>query len=232
MKTNFSTNVNLDQSENSMDTRFLRNTGGTIKPEIDNRDVFQILSSNEKQIFAVDTTNGWVNIGPDVPLFNFDPAIGLYSIRNLDSYSGINVCNYSTGTSASTDIVAIGSSSTSIINGFMDMGINGVNNEDPSYAVFDKGCGYLWTSDGNLYIGTQALAEPDGAGYGDLHFFTGGTDSKDNIRMSILKDGKMGFFGHAAAAKPTVTGSKGGNEALASLITALSNLGLITDSTT
>ncbi len=39
----------------------------------------------------------------------------------------------------------------------------------------------------------------------------------------------IGFYGAPAAAKPTVTGSRGGNAALASLLTALANLGLITD---
>ena len=42
----------------------------------------------------------------------------------------------------------------------------------------------------------------------------------------------IGFQGTAAIAKPTVTGSKAANAALASLITALANYGLITDSTT
>lgn len=43
---------------------------------------------------------------------------------------------------------------------------------------------------------------------------------------------KVGFFGAAAAAKPTITGSRGGNAALASLLVGLAALGLITDSTT
>ncbi len=44
---------------------------------------------------------------------------------------------------------------------------------------------------------------------------------------------KLAFFGGIApAAKPAVTGSRGGNAALASLLTALANLGLITNSTT
>jgi len=43
---------------------------------------------------------------------------------------------------------------------------------------------------------------------------------------------KIGFFGATTATKPTVTGSRGGNAALASLLTALAGLGLITDSTT
>lgn len=42
----------------------------------------------------------------------------------------------------------------------------------------------------------------------------------------------LGFYGATAASKPTVTGSRGGNAALASLLTALSTLGLVTDSTT
>lgn len=43
---------------------------------------------------------------------------------------------------------------------------------------------------------------------------------------------KFGAFGAAVTTKPTVTGSRGGNAALASLITALATLGWVTDSTT
>lgn len=42
----------------------------------------------------------------------------------------------------------------------------------------------------------------------------------------------LGFFGTAPIVKPTVTGAKGGNAALTSLLTQLAALGLITDSTT
>ncbi len=42
----------------------------------------------------------------------------------------------------------------------------------------------------------------------------------------------LGFFGTAPIAKPTVTGAKGGNAALTSLLAQLAALGLITDSTT
>jgi hypothetical protein len=44
--------------------------------------------------------------------------------------------------------------------------------------------------------------------------------------------GNVGFFGTAPVAKPTVTGAKGSSTALASLLTALAQLGLITNSTT
>ncbi len=42
----------------------------------------------------------------------------------------------------------------------------------------------------------------------------------------------VGFLGTAPVAKQTVTGSRGGNAALASVLTALANFGLITDSST
>lgn len=41
----------------------------------------------------------------------------------------------------------------------------------------------------------------------------------------------LGFFDHAPAAKPTITGSRGGNLALADLLTQLAGLGLLTDGT-
>lgn len=44
--------------------------------------------------------------------------------------------------------------------------------------------------------------------------------------------GRVGFYGTTAAAKGTITGSRGGNAALASLLTQLATHGLITDSTT
>lgn len=47
-----------------------------------------------------------------------------------------------------------------------------------------------------------------------------------------IASGALGFFETAPVIKPTVTGSKGGNAALGSLLTALAGLGLITDSTT
>jgi hypothetical protein len=63
---------------------------------------------------------------------------------------------------------------------------------------------------------------------GSMDFFGSG----NNITMSITADDKLGFFNAAPIVKPTVSGSKGANAALTSLITALKNLGLITDTTT
>lgn len=52
------------------------------------------------------------------------------------------------------------------------------------------------------------------------------------IGGTLAVAGNSGFNGTAPIAKPTITGSRGGNAALASLLTALANYGLITDSTT
>ena len=60
------------------------------------------------------------------------------------------------------------------------------------------------------------------------------TDDGTTVAIStqLQIDGNSGFNGTAPIAKPTVSGSRGGNAALASLLTALANYGLITDSST
>lgn len=51
-----------------------------------------------------------------------------------------------------------------------------------------------------------------------------------NLSRVTVDGTGLSFFGGATVAKPTVSGSRAGNAALASLLTALDNLGLITDS--
>lgn len=63
-------------------------------------------------------------------------------------------------------------------------------------------------------------------GSGEVQIVSGGV-----TRFRITGSG-VGFQGAAPLVKPTVAGSRGGNAALASLITALANYGLITDSST
>lgn len=49
---------------------------------------------------------------------------------------------------------------------------------------------------------------------------------------AVVIGGPVGFNGVVAPARPAITGSRGGNAAVASLITQLASTGLITDSTT
>lgn len=56
----------------------------------------------------------------------------------------------------------------------------------------------------------------------------GGGTTELNTGLKVV--GNVGFYNTAPAAKPTISGSRGGNAALASLLTGLAGLGLITDS--
>lgn len=53
-----------------------------------------------------------------------------------------------------------------------------------------------------------------------------------NVKNLSLGPAAIGFYGTSPQTKQTITGSRGGNAALASLLTALAALGLITDNTT
>jgi hypothetical protein len=66
----------------------------------------------------------------------------------------------------------------------------------------------------NWYAGTAMIASLNGFG-------------------SLQVAASFGVWNHAApGSQPAVTGAKGGNAALASLLTALASYGLVTDSTT
>lgn len=110
----------------------------------------------------------------------------------------------------------------------------------------------LWNDDAtdtilNLYsttagkFGTRAILKAGAPGTIGL-FIQGASGQTANLidlrnsanatQFAIGPAGQPKFFGSAGAAKQTVSGSRGLNDALASLLTALSNYGLITDSTT
>jgi hypothetical protein len=86
----------------------------------------------------------------------------------------------------------------------------------------------LDAGDGNgIYYGGNIILTPGaGAIPGSIKL----QDSLSAIKFETNDTG-IGFYATAPIAKPTITGSRGGNVALASLLTELANLGLITDST-
>ncbi len=86
---------------------------------------------------------------------------------------------------------------------------------------------------------------------GPIEFYTDTVATSGSVRLTIEAGGDVvianaceidgdldhdgsnaGFFGTAPTTQQTVTGSRGGNAALANLLTALANYGLIVDSTT
>ena len=61
--------------------------------------------------------------------------------------------------------------------------------------------------------------------------FTGNLSASGTLSLGAASS-QLGFFGKAVGGQPTVTGSRAGNNALASLLSALAGLGLIVDATT
>ena len=61
---------------------------------------------------------------------------------------------------------------------------------------------------------------------------SGKTINRWIFAQPVRFDGNVGFYATTPIAKPAVTGSRGANAALASLLTQLAALGLITDSST
>jgi len=78
----------------------------------------------------------------------------------------------------------------------------------------------------------------DGTGGRDTNLYRSAADTlktDDSLHVAATLrhlGSNLGFYNATAITKPTVTGSRGGNAALASLLTALANLGLLTDSST
>ena len=94
------------------------------------------------------------------------------------------------------------------------------NDNQSGYSLTDGTSTYTFSQDGSHNL---RLTNSGGTTLLDLNQGSG-----IKVRMA-----GVGFFGTTpVTSRPTVTGSKGGNAALASLMTTLASLGLVTDSTT
>ncbi len=85
------------------------------------------------------------------------------------------------------------------------------------------------TISGSVCIGTNSSGTAAQA-TADNQFVLGTSSHDVQVPGTLKVTGNVGFYNTAPAAKPTVTGSRGSNAALASLLTALAGLGLLTDS--
>jgi len=152
-----------------------------VRPRPGTHSALRITKADGTQVMDVDTTNGWVNIGPDQPLYEQDPQVSLYIVKSTDGYHAVNIMNPNPGTLASCDIGVINNNPDSS-GGFFDMGIASMAFSDPNYALYGPGECYLWSADNNVYIGTAGVDK-------NLYFFSGGTDSKDYITVWINSQG-------------------------------------------
>lgn len=90
------------------------------------------------------------------------------------------------------------------------------------YLGMDGGGNMLLVGNANSYLACTNAT-------GEWIVYTGGAANLRNTHVGGVP--YMGFYGATPVAKPEVTGSRGSNAALASLLTQLAALGLITDST-
>jgi hypothetical protein len=99
-----------------------------------------------------------------------------------------------------------------------------------TYTIAGYGALQSYSFDGTTYSGKGLALNPDG---GQLLVGTGAPSTGAKLEVSgTFTCGNAGFNGAAPLSKPTITGSRGGNAALAGLLTQLAAYGLITDGTT
>ena len=128
---------------------------------------------------------GSVGIGTDIPLYRLTVATsgatvtpGLSNViadftANTNSYSQINTRNASSGTNASTDIIATADSGTDTTN-YIDLGINNSGYSVAGWTINGALDGYLYTSDTNLSIGAAQLNKY-------VSIFAGGTLAANEV---------------------------------------------------
>lgn len=132
---------------------------------------------------SVQYNSGGISAG--VSTFLFYPATSSVSIGgptlpgNLSiagsstNYVQLEIQNTNASTTASTDIVATNDTGSDGTN-YIDLGINSSNYAAPAYSIAGAGGGYLYTSDGDLAIGTASSTKV-------LKFHVGGTQSTNLV---------------------------------------------------
>jgi len=111
---------------------------------------------------------------------SFNAIIGRGTINN---YLQLNIQNLSSGTSASSDVVATADNGNETVN-YVDLGINSSTNTQNVMGAADDA--YLYTTGNNFLIGTGTAAKA-------LVFMTGGTTQSTNERMRINGSGNVGI---------------------------------------
>ncbi|MDF3078574.1 MAG: hypothetical protein K0S09_2463 [Sphingobacteriaceae bacterium] len=168
-----------------------------------------VASQSQREKFLVDagTTTSWNVIS------------GKGSINN---YLQLNIQNRSTGTSASSDLVASADNASELVN-YVDLGVNssGYNNtKDP--ILNGANLGYLYsTGNNNFVIGNATTGK-------DLIFFTDGTATADE-KMRITSDGNVGIgtnsFDSTQPEKLLIDGGDLGNTGTTAALTLMSAVG-------
>jgi hypothetical protein len=133
-------------------------------------------------VYSILSATGYLAVGDHEV-----PAVGPSAIAQFaattDTYLQVNLQNFSTGTSASSDYVATADNGDDS-SYYVDFGINGSGYDNPDFSIVGANDGYLYVHGGNLALGTASSA--------DILFHTGGTLA-ENERMRVTTDGLVGI---------------------------------------
>lgn len=116
---------------------------------------------------------------------------------NINNYLQLNIQNSSSGTAASSDVVATADNGSETTN-YIDMGINGSGNTSTVFGNADDA--YLYNVGQNLLLGTSTAGK-------SLVFMTGGSTQSTNERMRIDGTGNVGIGTTSATSLLDVNGS-------------------------
>lgn len=181
---------------------------------------------------TVRTVGNWIVIG-----CRFPHATNMIKAHANITGSGMHFINVTNGSSGTGGInfagSIISSYATNVANG-ITAGTFGENNIDLFNKVVEKAGEARVT----LRNSTGSTDEKNWMlrSTGTDLVFSGFNDALNNnvnplqLGRTAVSATKIAFHGTSPIVKPTVTGSRGGNAALASLLTALASYGLITDS--
>jgi parallel beta-helix repeat protein len=177
-------------------------------------------------------TNVTVGNGTNVDLASAGNANILSSLNNLSDVASAAAARTNLGALASTNPTALGDlevDKADLSKGYRFRTSGGALDVDAAAADV-----FLSVFSGAGYTGTQRtyLRLESGASIAHaVERWQFGSSPFGGTVLDVDPAGAaLGFFGTGAATKPTVVGSRGGNAALASLLTGLAGLGLITDS--
>jgi hypothetical protein len=171
-----------------MPLKFQSTGGGTVTLDVPSTSstVTLTIPANTGNLVITDASGNVTINGPFVVAQNNTTQLNVVGeiaefAHTANSYVQVHVRNASSGTAASADIVATSDNGTDASN-FIDLGINNSTYVDSNWTINGALDGYLYTSNGNLSIGT-ATSKP-------LTFFTGGTLAA-NERMKIEANGAI-----------------------------------------
>jgi len=154
-------------------TTNLANTGSTLVNRINSLSGSSVLTYGNQNISGIKTffdsgifSNGGASA---VPILNNPLSV----VGSGNSYMQLNIQNRATGLFASADLVITANNGTDSSN-FINLGINNVGYNDPSFTNGTGLDGYLFIDGGNLDIGTRTSGRA-------IEFHAGGTTAGSTI---------------------------------------------------